>query len=304
MRTSYVAVALAIGGVFLAPISNAYAMVANVTANVATPQPTRFSVIVEGRGPDVILIPGLSTPRDVWRGTADALKANYRVHLIQINGFGSDAGVNANGPVLAPFVEELAAYISANKIDHPAIIGHSMGGLATLMLASRHPDLAGKIMIVDALPYIGTLMAANATVEDALPHATQMRAMMLNRPKASPSDYDIAARTAATMVKDTAQQKQVATWMRSADNRVVAQTMFEAFTTDVRPDLGKIIVPMTLLYAQDDASISKQDAERAFVPQYKGVAHFTPIMVPDSRHFIMFDQPDRFAKEVAAFLKR
>ena len=83
-------------------------------------QPTRFSVIVEGKGPDVILIPGLSSPRHVWNATAERLKATHRVHLIQVKGFGEPAGPNASGPVLQPFVDELAAYINANRLARPA----------------------------------------------------------------------------------------------------------------------------------------------------------------------------------------
>ena len=45
-------------------------------------QPTRFSVVVEGHGPDVILIPGLSSPHRVWDVSAERLKKMHRVHLV------------------------------------------------------------------------------------------------------------------------------------------------------------------------------------------------------------------------------
>ena len=35
--------------------------------------PSRFSVQVQGTGPDVILIPGLTAGRDVWQATARAV---------------------------------------------------------------------------------------------------------------------------------------------------------------------------------------------------------------------------------------
>ena len=66
---------------------------------------------MQGAGPDVVLIPGLSTSRSVWDGTVKALDGKYRLHLVQIRGFGDDAGVNSEGPVLEPFVAELADYI-------------------------------------------------------------------------------------------------------------------------------------------------------------------------------------------------
>ncbi|HEX8528049.1 MAG TPA: hypothetical protein VF689_13890, partial [Allosphingosinicella sp.] len=48
--------------------------------------PTRFSVVVQGTGPDVILIPGLTGSRDVWKGSVAAVPG-YRYHLVQVAGF-------------------------------------------------------------------------------------------------------------------------------------------------------------------------------------------------------------------------
>src|SRR3954470_16682224 len=74
-------------------------------------QPTRFSVEVTGRGPDVILIPGLTSGREVWRATAAALPG-YRYHLHQVAGFAGEAARgNRAGPVVAPLADELVRYI-------------------------------------------------------------------------------------------------------------------------------------------------------------------------------------------------
>ena len=94
----------------------------------ASAGPTRFSVVTVGVGPNVILIPGLSSPRAVWAASAEQLKATNRVHLVQLKGFGEPAGLNASGAVLQPLVDELAAYIKDNKLARPAVVGHSMAG--------------------------------------------------------------------------------------------------------------------------------------------------------------------------------
>src|SRR6185503_3257383 len=115
-------------------------------------EPTRFSVEVIGRGPDVILIPGLTSGRGVWRATAAAVPG-YRYHLIQVAGFaGAPALGNRAGPVVAPLADEIARYIADRRLDRPAIVGHSMGGTIAMMIAARRPELAGRIMVVDMLP--------------------------------------------------------------------------------------------------------------------------------------------------------
>src|SRR5687768_18396338 len=88
-------------------------------------EPTRFSVEVSGEGPDVIFLPGLATSRGVWADAVAALGPGYRVHLVQLKGFGEPAGPNAQGPVLAPLVVELARYIADNRLERPAKIGRA-----------------------------------------------------------------------------------------------------------------------------------------------------------------------------------
>src|SRR5215210_4068912 len=114
--------------------------------------PTRFSVMVQGSGPDVILIPGLTGSREVWKGTVAAVPG-YRYHLVQVAGFaGTPPRGNAQGNVVAPLAEEIARYIRSRGLRQPAIVGHSMGGTVAMMVAARHPSLAGKVMVVDMLP--------------------------------------------------------------------------------------------------------------------------------------------------------
>src|SRR5580765_6837302 len=70
--------------------------------------PSRFSVQVVGSGPDVLLIPGLASSRQVWRQTVAAIPG-YRYHLVQIAGFaGEPVRDNMAGPVVAGVAEQLA----------------------------------------------------------------------------------------------------------------------------------------------------------------------------------------------------
>lgn len=83
-----------------------------------------------GAGPDVVLIPGLATSRDVWSGTVAAVPG-YRYHLVQIAGFaGTSPLANARpGPLLDHLAREISRYIVEQDLSSPAVIGHSMGGL-------------------------------------------------------------------------------------------------------------------------------------------------------------------------------
>jgi pimeloyl-ACP methyl ester carboxylesterase len=90
--------------------------------------------------------------------------------------------------------EEIARYITENHLDHPVVVGHSMGGTIGMMLAARHPDLVGKLMVVDMVPFMGAMFGdANATAESVAATADAIGAGMAT---ASPEDYQ--ARAAAS----------------------------------------------------------------------------------------------------------
>jgi pimeloyl-ACP methyl ester carboxylesterase len=267
--------------------------------------PARFTVVDDGTAgkPDVLLIPGMSSSRDVWEAEAKLLAPNYRLHLVQVGGFaGAPAGPNASGPVLAPIVEELHAYIVANKM-HPVVIGHSMGGLLTLMLADRHPADVRKIVIVDALPFAAVLMDPAATPESMMPQAEAIKRQMM----AMPADQYAAIQPmmAARMVKDPEGQKLVAESFAVSDRAVAVEAMEEDLETDLRPDMASIKTPALVLYAYDpaarqpDAATYEADVQAA----YKTMPKVTLKRIEDSRHFIMYDQPEKFDAALEEFLK-
>jgi pimeloyl-ACP methyl ester carboxylesterase len=273
-----------------------------------TAAPTRFSVVIEGaapgKGPDVILIPGLSSSRDVYAAEAKLLTPNYRLHLIQIAGFaGEPAGPNATGPILAPVVEQLHQYIVTNKLQHPAIIGHSFGGLLGLMLADAHPEDVGKLLIVDSLPFYALVFAPKATVEVVTPQAAAMRDQMI---AASPDVYAaMANQTASYLVLNPDSRKLVAANSIASDGNVMANAMYEDLITDLRPRLATIKTPVTLIYPYDAAAVGPDTTkiDTVYTSAYSTMPNLKIHRIDDSRHFIMYDQAAAFDKAVQAFLK-
>jgi pimeloyl-ACP methyl ester carboxylesterase len=276
-----------------APASGAPA----ATAPASAFHPTRFSVATGGSGPDVILIPGLASSRDVYKDEIARLIPHYHLYVVQIYGFaGYKSGPNATGPLLQPITDELAQYIEANHLQQPAVIGHSMGGLLGLMLASQHPADVGKLMVVDALPFYFLLGDAKATVEFHKPEAIQARTEMLNES----ADTFLHSENVLVrgLVSSPENQKLILFWLANSDRKVLATAAYEDMVTDVRLDLPKITAPVTVLYAGGD-----KDTEKLYTAAYAGTPHLKLIPVEGSQHFIMLDQPKKFDDAVQAFLK-
>ncbi|HEY8572008.1 alpha/beta hydrolase [Phenylobacterium sp.] len=264
----------------------------------------RFSVEVVGRGPDVVFIPGLASSRATWKATAERLKGRYRLHLIQIAGFaGEPARANSAGDVLIPTAEAIDAYLVDQKLSPAMAVGHSLGGTTLLYLAQKHPEHLKKVMVVDALPFFGAMMspAPNPTVDSIRPTAVQMRdAMLRNTGPVTPQSLEPQM---ARMSKDAATRRLVAEWGSASDTSVVARAFYDDLMLDLRPGLGAMKTPIVLLFP-DAVSVGMPAgmAEPLYRQLYGEAKTVRPKMIPDSAHFIMFDQPQAFAVELDAFL--
>lgn len=262
----------------------------------------RLSVEVIGSGPDVILIPGLVSSREVWRPLATRLAATHRVHLVQLAGFAGEPWSHGDGPFVQPEVEELARYIAEAGLERPAIIGHSMGGLSGLLLAQQQPGRIGRLMIVDALPFYSALFGPTATPESARPFAARMAAGMLAADDAAFRAQQ--AQAAVGLARDPAMRETMVEWSMASDRRAVAAALTDVMTTDARPGLAAMTTPVTALYATDaDGGPPPAMAESLWTREYAPLPGVTLIAVDGSRHFIMADQPERFAALVNDFLE-
>jgi pimeloyl-ACP methyl ester carboxylesterase len=263
----------------------------------------RITVTVTGKGPDVVLIPGLASSGAVWDATVQQLSAAHRVHVVQVAGFaGAPVGGNAEGPVVEPLVEAVDGYIKSAHLKAPAVIGHSMGGFTGLLLARRHPEDVSRLMIVDSLPFFPVLFSPAATVESVKPQAAAMRdATIALSPEAFASQQ---AMTLPRMIKSPEGQKLALDWSKASSQSVVGRAMYDLLTTDARGDLAAIKTPTTLLYPYDPATGAPTAMiDKIYADAYAALPGVNLKRIDDSRHFIMLDQPKAFADAVDVFLK-
>ncbi len=285
----------------LAPIAISITAVAAPLA-AAPFQSDRLTVTVEGQGPDVILVPGLTSNPRIWKETIAALPG-YRYHLVHVAGFsGKPAGANAQGPVAAPVAEEIARYIAEAKLKKPAIVGHSMGGTIAMMIAARHPQTVGKLMVVDMVPFMGTMFTppgADAATVKATADATRERML-----KATPEESaNSMAAMIGGMVKTDAVRPALIADATSSDRTTVANSFHELIVTDLRPELAKIAVPTTVLYVRPPTvPLTNEQMDGLYKLAFANAKGAVLTRIPDAHHFIMYDAPERFRDELKTFL--
>lgn len=101
------------------------------------------------------------------------------------------------------------------------------------------------------------------------------------------------------------------TFSQGVDVPATAEYMKEMLSADIRPDLSKVTVPL-LLMGPFDATV---DAQNPYVPEttlsakqayYSKLIAGDPkakvVIIDNSRHFIMLDQPVAFYAALDAFL--
>lgn len=253
-------------------------------------KPTRISVVVRGSGPDVILIPGLASSRGVWNSTVAAVPG-YRYHLVQVAGFaGTAAAGNSAGRVAAPVADEIARYIAASRLGRPAIVGHSMGGSIALMIAARHPEVAGRVLVVDMLPSptrpFGVPPAA------AKPLAKLIGGEMAGADRLRRDLNSVMSRFGSSA------------WLGGRnDAGVVRRSVSELLSTDLTPELPRIRAPLTVVYAcSARLSYACGSVSRAFGSAYAKRPGTRLVRIDRSGHTIMWDQPAAFQAELRGFL--
>ncbi|MBD2724308.1 alpha/beta fold hydrolase [Hymenobacter armeniacus] len=263
-----------------------------------------FTVRVVGKGRPVLLIPGLTCPGAVWDETVARYQSRYQCHVLSLAGFGGAAPA-AGAPTAAflPAVrDQLLAYIKTQKLDRPAVIGHSLGGFMGLWLSTTQPDAVGPLVILDSLPFMAAVQNPALTAEAARTMAESMRKQM-SAGKMPPAQQ---RQMVAGLVTDTARQTLVARWGQASASASVGQAMYEMYTTDLRAELGAVRQPALVLgswAAYQPYGATMASTRAIFAAQYAKLPQHRIEMSEAGRHFLMYDDAAWVFAQTDAFLQ-
>jgi len=243
----------------------------------------RIAVTVRGAGRDVLLIAGLASGPGLWSGLM-AATPGYRWHLVHVRGFaGLAADANASGPLVQPLADEIARYIKVAGLVRPAVVGHSMGGTLAMMLGLK--GMAGRIMVVDMLPEGAAMVGGTAQGMGYL--ANQL------------SQYFTGTKAGRAYL---AQIVAGAPGAKGSDPDVIANALRDLANVDLGPQLGRIGVPMEVVYAVGADTTQAAQITRNFRSAYAAKKDLKLTPIGPSGHVIMADQPGRFNAVVKQFL--
>lgn len=264
-----------------------------------------FHATAEGRGRDVVFLHGLAASPECWEGAPEYLQNDIRAHMIHMRGFAgsSPALVRTPGDFLKPMADELADYIRGQGKGPMAVIGHSMGGLVSLILMRDHPDVVARAMVVDVPAFFSALISPFATASGMSSLADASRRRYMERTAVALEDE--LRRATEKLVGDPDLRDRVTRWGLDSDRATTADVMAEVMVTDLRADLARVDTPVDILYAWEKSGHStRMGLDQVYASSYAALPRKRLQRIDQARHYVMLDQPQAFYEAVAEWLAR
>jgi 3-oxoadipate enol-lactonase len=234
--------------------------------------------------PRVVLVHSLAMDRSFWRPVVDRLAGPASVLTLDCRGHG------ASGKPAGPYTVELFADDLADLLDHvgwrmSVVAGASMGGCVSLAFATRYPQRAVGLALIDTT-------AAYEAMPAWIGRADKARQEGL----ASLIDFQVTrwfGDAFRETHKDVVQQS-VDVFLRN-DVAAYAETCLMLGACDLRSALSTIAVPTAVLVGEEDYATPVKMAQAL----HDGIAGSTLTVLERGRHLTPLERPDAIAAALA-----
>lgn len=228
---------------------------------------------------------------------ASAFTPTHHVRALDLRGHGDSEWAPMHTYDFKHFAADLNAVVEALDLRDFDLIGHSMGGMVSLVYASTYPGRLGRLIIVDTIMLM-PMERINAMRAFGLtsPSSYETRDELVARYRLNPPETHIAP---AEIIRHEAihsgRQGPDGRWQHKADRRVYANTA----QIEGMPMWDRIKVPALVVRGERSTRFSPEEMRRIRerAPQVRMAE------VSASNHHIMLDNPDEFSAVVQDFLR-
>ncbi len=246
---------------------------------------------VSGNGPDIVLVHGWGMNGAVWQQTVDILNTQFRVHVVDLPGYGHSANCHAEN------LEEIAQALILNAPKNAIWIGWSLGGLVATHMALHHNQYVSKLVTVASSPkfaadkpWRGIQPNVLSAFTDQLVEDFQLtieRFMALQAMGSPSARQDVKTLKQAVLSRPTPNPKALLAGLKMLAD------------VDLREELPHISVPMLRLYGRLDGLVPIK------------VALDLQQVVPDSEQYIFTESShapfmtelDTFCQQLITFAR-
>ena len=259
--------------------------------------------------PSVVLLHGGGQTRHSWGTTLESLAAHgWRAYSVDLRGHGDSEWAADGDYTLDAFAGDVVAICRALG-DAPALVGASLGGLASLAAIGEHPDdaIARALVLVDVAPRIGGARSqSDRRVHDG-EHGRRLR----DRSTRSPMRSSATTRTARGRRTSKGSRRTCASAPmvggtgtgipRSSAAGSAAPTRRASSLTDparLQMAARALRVPTLLVRGRVSDLLSEEGARELL----ELVPHAKMVDVAEAGHMVAGDRNDLFNDAVVSFL--
>ncbi len=247
-----------------------------------------LSLNVERSGsgePALVFLPYWGGTSRTWSKVIAELKDRFTTVAYDPRGWGQSDKSPA-GYTLNDLADEALSLVETLDIENYVLVGHSVGGKISQLIASRNPGgLRGLVLVAPAPP---TPLRFPDEMREAQIHAYDSRENVLQTIEL------LSARMPAPEIVE-----QIVEDSRSGSRAATLAYPLASILEDISSEVGKIDVPTLVLAGELDRLDSVEQHRREVVARIPG-AHFA--IVKGSGHLVPIDEPAQLAHEIAGFV--
>jgi len=238
--------------------------------------------------PAVLLLHSLAAHSHWWDGAAPLFAARHHVIATDFRGHGGSAW--AESYRFDDYVRDVVGTLDALGWRSPLVIGHSMGGYVGALLAARHPDRVGALVIVDMLTGWSDEMDRRARAQAERPPADFPSAAEAGRRfRLAPPDTTAPRAWLDHLGEAGAVERMPGIWQLAFDRRVFLHP-----PPDPWPFLGEIAAPTLVVRGSESPLMSRETAQRVAAAVPRGEMR----EIAGAFHHYVLDAPDDLARSL------
>jgi N-formylmaleamate deformylase len=247
--------------------------------------------------PPLVLAHGITDDGLCWSPVAEVLSGEYDVVMVDLRGHGkSDAPEEGYDRVT--MAAELSKFIIRLGLEKPILMGHSLGGMVILTLASRTPDLPLAIIAEDPPPY----WHAHSLSPEEVDARAGMQTWM----------YDLKRKTRDELLEIARSENP--TWSEAelgpwADSKHRFSLKITQIIDNLGPDpldspmlLSRIACPVLVITSDPKRGAILTDEDVAELQ--KSIPHMQRTHIPGAGHSIHRERFPSYMEKVQTFLKQ
>ncbi len=251
-----------------------------------TGSPLKLHVTDSGRGnPTLVFLHYMGGSGRTWAAVIDLLAVTHRCVAPDLRGWGSSPK-DADTYGLEAMADDIAALITDLGLTEYVLVGHSMGGKISQMLAgSRPPGLVGLVLVAPAPP-------------TSLVVPAEFRQASLARYQSRDGMQEVFPILAERPLAPEVRERVIADTLGGA--LAAKQAWFESgMDLDITPAAAAIEVPTLIIVGSAD-QVETEASLRREIGQHVPQAAFESL--PGIGHLALLEAPDEVADAIRRFL--